>query len=116
MASNTDTALYAPGTQAKVYGWGRTTSTSDDISTTLRSATIPIVSDAACRDSYGSNYFVAGHMVCAGKTGATDAETTGSCNGDSGGPLVIGGKLASIVSSGIEELCPERARTASSPR
>ncbi len=109
LASKTDTALYTPGTQAKVYGWGRTSSTSDDISTTLRSATIPIVSDAACRDSYGSNYFVAGHMVCAGKTGATEAETTGSCNGDSGGPLVIGGKLAGIVSWGVEDCVGEGA-------
>ncbi|NEE13457.1 trypsin-like serine protease, partial [Streptomyces sp. SID7499] len=98
--ANTDTGLYAPGTQAKVYGWGRTTSTNDDISTTLRSATLPIVSDATCRGSYGSS-FVAGHMVCAGKTGASDAETVGACNGDSGGPLVIGGKLAGIVSWGV---------------
>ncbi|MEU9673079.1 MULTISPECIES: trypsin-like serine protease [Streptomyces] len=108
VAANTDTGLYAAGTQAKVYGWGRTSSTSDDISTTLRSATLPIVSDSACRDSYGS-YFVAGHMVCAGKTGASDAETVGACNGDSGGPLVIGGKLAGIVSWGIEDCVGEGA-------
>ncbi|MEU8672290.1 MULTISPECIES: trypsin-like serine protease [Streptomyces] len=106
--ANTDTGLYAPGTQAKVYGWGRTTSTNDDISTTLRSATLPIVSDATCRGSYGSS-FVAGHMVCAGKTGATDAETVGACNGDSGGPLVIGGKLAGIVSWGVLDCVGEGA-------
>ncbi|MEU6937226.1 trypsin-like serine protease [Streptomyces rubiginosohelvolus] len=102
VAANTDTGLYTAGTQAKVYGWGRTSSTDDAISTTLRSATLPIVSDSECRSSYGS-YFVAGHMVCAGKTGASDAETVGACNGDSGGPLVIGGKLAGIVSWGIED-------------
>ncbi|MFE3383330.1 S1 family peptidase, partial [Streptomyces anulatus] len=106
--ANTDTGLYAPGTQAKVYGWGRTTSTNDDISTTLRSATLPIVSDATCRGSYGSS-FVAGHMVCAGKTGASDAETVGACNGDSGGPLVIGGKLAGIVSWGVLDCVGEGA-------
>lgn len=106
--ANTDTALYAPGTQAKVYGWGRTSSAGDDISTTLRSATLPIVSDTACRSSYGS-FFVAGHMVCAGTTGATEAETTGACNGDSGGPLVIGGKLAGIVSWGVQDCVGEGA-------
>ncbi|QNE74906.1 trypsin-like serine protease [Streptomyces finlayi] len=99
--AKTDTALYAAGTQAKVYGWGRTSSTDNGISTTLRSATLPIVSDSACTSSYGS-WFKAGHMVCAGKTGATDSATTGACNGDSGGPLVVGGKLVGIVSWGIE--------------
>ncbi|MFJ4964111.1 Trypsin [Streptomyces sp. ADI96-02] len=100
--ANTDTALYRAGTQGKVYGWGRTSSTSDAGSPNLRSATLPIVSDSACRSAYGS-YFVAGHMVCAGVTGSTDAATKGSCNGDSGGPLVVGGKLAGIVSWGIED-------------
>ncbi|GAA2998770.1 trypsin-like serine protease [Streptomyces fulvorobeus] len=106
--SKTDTALYAAGTQARVYGWGRTSSTESGISTTLRSATLPIVSDAACADSYDS-WFKAGHMVCAGKTGATDAETTGACNGDSGGPLVVGGKLVGIVSWGITDCVGEGA-------
>ncbi|WP_328905898.1 trypsin-like serine protease [Streptomyces sp. NBC_00234] len=100
--SKSDTALYAAGTQAKVYGWGRTSSTDNGISTTLRSATLPLVSDSTCANSYGS-WFKAGHMVCAGKTGATDAETTGACNGDSGGPLVAGGKLVGIVSWGITD-------------
>ncbi|MFS0694573.1 trypsin-like serine protease [Streptomyces nitrosporeus] len=108
VASSTDTALYTAGTKGKVYGWGRTSSTNDDIATTLRSATVPIVSDATCADSYGG-YFVKGHMVCAGTTGATDAETVGSCNGDSGGPLVVGGKLAGIVSWGIEDCVGEDA-------
>ncbi|MGW8884067.1 trypsin-like serine protease [Streptomyces sp. NPDC055749] len=103
-----DTALYAAGTQAKVYGWGRTSSTSNEISTNLRTATLPIVSDATCANSYGSD-FKAGHMVCAGKTGATDAETTGACNGDSGGPLVVGGKLVGIVSWGITDCVGEGA-------
>ncbi|MEU9711500.1 trypsin-like serine protease [Streptomyces sp. NPDC047967] len=78
------------------------------ISTTLRSAPLPIVPDADCRNSYGS-YFVASHMVCAGRTGASDAETLGACNGDSGGPLVIGGRLAGIVSWGIEDCVGEGA-------
>ncbi|MFC9243474.1 trypsin-like serine protease [Streptomyces sp. NPDC057136] len=106
--SKTDTALYTAGTQAKVYGWGRTSSTNNEISTTLRTATLPIVSDTACANSYGS-WFKAGHMVCAGKTGATDAETTGACNGDSGGPLVVGGKLVGIVSWGITDCVGEGA-------
>ncbi|MEU8673362.1 trypsin-like serine protease [Streptomyces sp. NPDC048560] len=103
-----DTALYAPGTQAKVYGWGRTSSTNNEIATTLRTATLPIVSDTTCANSYGGD-FKSGHMVCAGKTGATDAETTGACNGDSGGPLVVGGKLVGIVSWGITDCVGEGA-------
>lgn len=106
--AKSDTALYAAGTQAKVYGWGRTSSTESGISETLRTATLPIVSDTACASSYGS-WFKAGHMVCAGKTAETDAETTASCNGDSGGPLVAGGKLVGIVSWGIENCVGEGA-------
>ncbi|MEY7978159.1 trypsin-like serine protease [Streptomyces pilosus] len=98
---NTDTALYAPGTDAKVYGWGRTSSTVPDSgSQTLKVADADINSNAACQGAYGSDYIV-GHMVCAGAapTG-DDATSETTCNGDSGGPLVAGGKLVGIVSWG----------------
>ncbi|MFF6997338.1 trypsin-like serine protease [Streptomyces sp. NPDC008313] len=103
MTTSTDTASYASGTQAKVYGWGRTTSTSEDVSETLKTATLPVQSDSTCAGAYGSD-FVKGHMVCAG-TPATgsDTGTTSACNGDSGGPLVVGGRIVGVVSWGVED-------------
>ncbi|MFD5543123.1 trypsin-like serine protease [Streptomyces sp. NPDC127079] len=105
MTTNTDTASYT-GTAAKtakVYGWGRTSSTSDEISPTLKTATLPIQSDTTCTGGYGS-YYVKGHMVCAGKPATgTDTGTTTACNGDSGGPLVVGGRIVGVVSWGVKK-------------
>ncbi|MDT3396782.1 trypsin-like serine protease [Streptomyces sp. B1866] len=98
-----DTGSYAPGTQATVYGWGRTSSTSQDVSPTLRTATLPMVSDSTCATTYGSD-FVKGHMVCAGQPATgSDAGTVAACNGDSGGPLVVGGKVVGVVSWGVKD-------------
>ena len=98
-----DTASYKAGTSAKVYGWGRTTSTSTDISSTLRGATVPIDADSACKSAYGTG-FVTGHMVCVGHPASgSDAGTVATCNGDSGGPLVVGGKLVGTVSWGVKD-------------
>lgn len=107
MTTSTDTSSYTAGTSAKVYGWGRTSSTSDDISQTLKMATLPVVSDTTCGNTWGS-YFIKGNMFCAGKpAGGTDATTTASCNGDSGGPLVVGGKVIGVVSWGVVD-CVEK--------
>lgn len=93
MAGAGDTALYAPGTPARIYGWGRTTeygSTSD----TLRSAEVPLTGHAECRTAYPE--YDGSTMVCAGvPEGGRDA-----CSGDSGGPLVSGGRLIGVVSYG----------------
>ncbi len=106
MTTSTDTASYT-GTAAqtaKVYGWGRTSSTTQDISETLKTATLPIDSDATCTATYGSTDFVKGHMVCAGKPATgSDTGTTTTCNGDSGGPLVVGGRIVGVVSWGVED-------------
>ncbi|MFE4961629.1 trypsin-like serine protease [Streptomyces sp. NPDC056660] len=103
MTTNTDTTSYKANTSAKVYGWGRTSSTSDDISETLKTATLPIQSDTACTDAYGSD-IVKGHMVCAGKPATgSDTGTTTACNGDSGGPLVVGGRIVGVVSWGVQD-------------
>ncbi|WP_405583866.1 trypsin-like serine protease [Streptomyces sp. NBC_01190] len=107
-AKNTDTALYAPNTQATVYGWGVTDSTPDspNLADTLQQLTLPVNADATCKtelDSVlGPNSFVSGHMMCAGQPGTGD-DTTGksTCSGDSGGPLVAGGKILGIVSWGV---------------
>ncbi|WP_079073910.1 trypsin-like serine protease [Streptomyces sp. Root1310] len=98
-----NTGSYAAGNNAKVYGWGRTTSTNEDISDTLKTATLPIQSDTTCANAYGAD-FVKGHMVCAG-TPATgsDEGTTSACNGDSGGPLVYGGRIVGVVSWGVQD-------------
>ncbi|MFE2632143.1 trypsin-like serine protease [Streptomyces sp. NPDC059374] len=103
MTTSGDTASYASGTSAKVYGWGRTSSTSQDISQSLKSATLPIQSDTTCAGFYGSD-FVKGHMVCAGKPATgSDSGTVSACNGDSGGPLVVNGRIVGVVSWGVED-------------
>ncbi|MFE9171368.1 S1 family peptidase [Streptomyces kebangsaanensis] len=92
--SPADTGVYAAGTTARVLGWG-TTAENGTSSNQLRTATVPVVSDTECQNSYGSD-FVASDMVCAGySSGGVD-----TCQGDSGGPLLIGGVLAGITSWG----------------
>ncbi|MFD6553934.1 trypsin-like serine protease [Streptomyces sp. NPDC058398] len=103
MTTSGDTTSYAANTKATLYGWGRTTSTTQDISETLKTATLPINSDTTCKTAYGTD-FVAGHMVCAGtKATGTDAGTTTACNGDSGGPLIVNGRIVGVVSWGVED-------------
>ncbi|MEV6117632.1 trypsin-like serine protease [Streptomyces sp. NPDC052109] len=103
ITTSNDTSSYGAGTSATLYGWGRTSSTSGDIAQTLRTATLPMVSDATCSSTYTTD-FVAGHMVCAG-TPATgsDSGTVAACNGDSGGPLIVGGKIVGVVSWGVQD-------------
>jgi secreted trypsin-like serine protease len=109
MTTSGDTASYAAGTEATLYGWGRTTSTTEDISETLKTATLPIQSDSTCAGYYGSD-FVKGHMVCAGKPATgSDAGTTSACNGDSGGPLIVGGRIVGVVSWGVRDCVEEGA-------
>ncbi|MEV5429860.1 trypsin-like serine protease [Streptomyces sp. NPDC052701] len=107
MTTSGDTASYAAGTSAKVYGWGRTSSTSQDISDTLKTATLPIRSDSTCAGYYGAD-FVKGHMVCAGTPASgSDTGTTTACNGDSGGPLVVNNRIVGVVSWGVRD-CVEK--------
>ncbi|MBB4910462.1 S1 family peptidase [Actinophytocola algeriensis] len=81
IAGPDDSALYAEGANSTVLGWGTTESGST--SDTLRKVDVPVVSDAACTESYADQYDAAS-MVCAGLAeGGKD-----SCQGDSGGPLV----------------------------
>ncbi|MGD1225003.1 trypsin-like serine protease [Streptomyces krungchingensis] len=107
MTTSGDTTSYASGTKATLYGWGRTSSTSEDISETLKTATLPIKSDTTCAGYYGSD-FVKGHMVCAGDAATgSDTGTTTACNGDSGGPLIVGGRIVGVVSWGVKD-CVEK--------
>ncbi|WP_128434779.1 trypsin-like serine protease [Streptomyces cyaneus] len=103
MTTSGDTASYAAGTSAKVYGWGRTSSTTQDVSETLKTATLPVQSDSTCAGYYGSE-FIKGHMVCAGQPASgSDSGTTSACNGDSGGPLVVNGRIVGVVSWGVQD-------------
>ncbi|MFI6489856.1 trypsin-like serine protease [Streptomyces sp. NPDC050564] len=109
MTTSGDTASYAAGTTATLYGWGRTSSTTQDISETLKTATLPINSDTTCAGAYGSE-FIKGHMVCAGKPATgSDTGTTTACNGDSGGPLIVGGRIVGVVSWGVEDCVAQGA-------
>ncbi|MFF4018301.1 trypsin-like serine protease [Streptomyces sp. NPDC001843] len=107
MTTSGDTASYTAGKSATLYGWGRTSSGSQDISDTLKTATLPIQSDSTCAGYYGTD-FVKGHMVCAGKPATgSDTGTTSACNGDSGGPLIVGGRIVGVVSWGVQD-CVEK--------
>lgn len=88
-----DAEAYAPGTTARVYGWGRT-SEDGPSSDALRSVDVPINADRSCKSAY-PNYDKRS-MFCAGyPEGGKDA-----CAGDSGGPIVADGKLIGVVSYG----------------
>ncbi|MDR6976873.1 hypothetical protein J2X68_003566 [Streptomyces sp. 3330] len=108
MTTNTDSASYATGTKATLYGWGRTSSATQDISETLKTAELPIQSNTTCSAYYGAEY-LKGHMICAG-TPATgsDTGTTTACNGDSGGPLIVKNaagenRIVGVVSWGVKD-------------
>jgi secreted trypsin-like serine protease len=98
MAQASDTADYAPGTQAQVYGWGDT-SGNGDYASSLHTAPVTIFADTTCQKAYpgGSDgAYQASSMLCAGaQEGGRDA-----CQGDSGGPLVVAGRLVGLVSWG----------------
>nr|ADB66713.1 trypsin 2 [Panulirus argus] len=81
-----------------VSGWGTTTE-GGSTPNVLQMVTVPIVSDAECRDAYGQGE-IDDSMICAGvPEGGKD-----SCQGDSGGPLACSDTgstyLAGIVSWG----------------
>merc|ERR1719290_986623 len=82
-----------------VSGWG-TTSEGGSTPSTLMKVTVPIVSDADCRDAYGADE-VEDSMICAGLLAEGGKD---SCQGDSGGPLACSDTgstyLAGIVSWG----------------
>ncbi|MFD5767958.1 serine protease [Streptomyces sp. NPDC127049] len=115
-------AAEAPGTPARVYGWGDTTG-NGGYASSLRSAPVQVLPDAACERAYpvgfgGGVSYRRTTMLCAGDpAGGRDA-----CQGDSGGPLVARGVLVGLVSWGsgcgqaenpgvytrVSEVLPER--------
>ncbi|MFE4656219.1 S1 family serine peptidase [Streptomyces hydrogenans] len=88
-----------PGMAAEVYGWGDT-SGNGSYASSLRSAHVQVLPDAACEraypDGFGGVSYRKETMLCAGDPrGGRDA-----CQGDSGGPLVARGVLVGLVSWG----------------
>jgi secreted trypsin-like serine protease len=98
MAQPSDTADYAAGTSAEVYGWGDTTGRGD-YADSLHVAEVTVLPDADCRRAYpgsADGTYTPATMMCAGVArGGRDA-----CQGDSGGPLVVAGRLVGLVSWG----------------
>ena len=95
-------AKWAPGTTARIIGWGKVDASAPSTTAVLREASVPIISDAVCAADYpppGPEIFDANTMVCA-YDGVHD-----TCQGDSGGPLMVpdtsGFVLAGITSWGI---------------
>ncbi|MFF5445283.1 S1 family peptidase [Streptomyces sp. NPDC012888] len=89
---------YRAGTWGTALGWGRTSSTNQNVSPWLKKVNLPIQSDATC-SSYWGGFYIKGHMFCAGKPASGyDSGTNNICNGDSGGPVVVNGRLVGINS------------------
>ena len=83
-AAPADSSKFAAGQIATITGWGDLFSGANQGTDDLREVSVPIVSQAVCRDSYG-NSSITDSMLCAGlAAGGKD-----SCQGDSGGPLVV---------------------------
>lgn len=78
-----DGAAWMAGAQTRVSGYGAT-SQGGSLSNTLKTATLPIISDSTCGSPLiYAGIFNASVHICAGfLAGGTDA-----CQGDSGGPL-----------------------------
>ncbi|MGW6446059.1 S1 family peptidase [Lentzea sp. NPDC055074] len=93
LAELSDRALYEPGTALRALGWGRTAE-NGKTSRFLMQATVPVLPDAFCVDTYPQ--FVKADMFCAGYEGGK----VDTCQGDSGGPIVVDGKLVGVTSWG----------------
>ncbi|RJQ82847.1 serine protease [Pseudonocardiaceae bacterium YIM PH 21723] len=93
MVRSDETWVYRVGNQATVAGWGDLNENGAR-TTTLHSATVPIMPDQQCAADYQG--VRQDSMVCAGyQEGGVD-----SCQGDSGGPLVYAGRVIGVVSFG----------------
>lgn len=103
-ATTANAALYAPGLESTIIGWGYDGSEYPDH---LQEAEVPIVSDDACQSAY-SGAIHKPTQICAGYMGVGGIDT---CGGDSGGPLLVrdgeGWLLAGVTSWGFGCAEPE---------
>ncbi|EFX72708.1 hypothetical protein DAPPUDRAFT_215874 [Daphnia pulex] len=86
-----------------VAGWGSTFDGSLSGSSTLRKATVPVITNNECKLTYGN--IVSDKIIC-----TSGKNYRGTCNGDSGGPMNYKGsdgswKQIGIVSFGSTEGC-----------
>ena len=88
VVDDSEDASWAPGTSARVLGWGQL-SDGGPPSDLLRKADVPIEIPDRCANAYGDQ-FDAGIMVCAAPDPDTDpADAQDVCVGDGGGPLLV---------------------------
>jgi len=87
------------GQNCIISGWGRTNvGTSGTLPTTLQQATMAVLTNAACSNTWGNN-INNGH-IC------VSSNTASACSGDSGGPLVCGGVVVGATSWGLATCAP----------
>ena len=81
VVDDTEKAAWAPGTEARVLGWGETSTPGGSRTLRLRTGLVTIRQDASCPD--GS--FSATTMLCA----AAPSDAGNPCAGDAGSPLLV---------------------------
>ncbi|XP_038206512.1 collagenase-like [Zerene cesonia] len=93
------------GTWAVAAGYGRTSDSQSGIpsNTSQRNVSIRVITNAECRNTFGSAIIIASTLCTSGENGR------GTCGGDSGGPLYIGSgsgrTLIGITSFGSPRGC-----------
>jgi secreted trypsin-like serine protease len=101
----TQKALWAPGKEATVIGYGGPSYQAPSVMGDLQEARIPMVADSECNRAYNGptgllgfvGTFESTTMVCAGNLQGTED----SCQGDSGGPLVVENPAGGLVQVGV---------------
>ena len=99
----TQKALWAPGVEATVMGYGGPFFQVPSPMGNLQEAKVPMVSDEECSFSYNDLIFglqggvESDTMVCAGNLEGLED----SCQGDSGGPLVVDDGSGGLVQVGV---------------
>jgi hypothetical protein len=104
-----DESLYTPGTDAVIYGWGRTVPNVPSQSLKLRAVDVQIISHEEANIIYGAPVIDANTLVSVGKN------TIGmGGKGDSGGPLVVFDSEQNPVLAGIAIYADTRSITENS--
>jgi secreted trypsin-like serine protease len=100
LLAGTGAPALAPGTEARVLGWGVTRPGNDrqvdraQSSDALRVASVPIIGDRPCEKTTDADAVGAdGFELCAGDIALGGSD---SCVGDSGGPLVVSSPIGWI--------------------
>jgi hypothetical protein len=91
-----DETLYSPGTDAVIYGWGRTLPDVPPQTLKLMSADVKIISHEEANKIYGASFFSGNTIVSVGENRISMAG-----KGDSGGPLVVRDRQQNPVLAGI---------------